>query len=49
VALKKVLFRAEQEGFPITALREVKLMKRVKHANVIEVLGIAVTSGILID
>lgn len=36
VALKKVLSRAEQEGFPITAVREIKLLKHLHHANVID-------------
>lgn len=42
VALKKVLLRSEQEGFPITALREIKLLKSVRHPNVIELLDICV-------
>lgn len=36
VALKKVLNRVEQEGFPITAIREIKLLKNLHHANVID-------------
>ncbi len=35
VALKKIFIRAEQEGFPITSLREIKLLKNVHHPNVV--------------
>jgi serine/threonine protein kinase len=41
VALKKILFRSEQEGFPITALREIKLLKALKHPNVVEILDMS--------
>lgn len=41
VALKKILSRSEQEGFPITALREIKLLKQAKHPNVVELLDMA--------
>eukprot|EP00045_Choanoeca_perplexa_P012600 m.138271 g.138271 ORF g.138271 m.138271 type:complete len:531 (+) comp16067_c0_seq3:196-1788(+) len=35
VALKKVLMKLEQEGFPLTALREIKLMSQLVHPNVL--------------
>lgn len=41
MALKKILSRSEQEGFPITALREVKLLKALRHPNVVELLDMA--------
>ena len=41
VALKKLLSRSEQEGFPITALREIKLLKALKHPNVVELVDMA--------
>uniref|UniRef100_A0A914V526 Protein kinase domain-containing protein n=1 Tax=Plectus sambesii TaxID=2011161 RepID=A0A914V526_9BILA len=40
VALKKILMENEKEGFPITALREVKLLQRLKHPNITELLEI---------
>ncbi|QDS69976.1 hypothetical protein FKW77_002969 [Venturia effusa] len=35
VALKKILMHNEKDGFPITALREIKLLKMLSHNNVI--------------
>jgi len=37
VALKKVLMKNEKEGFPITALREIKILKQLKHPHVLAV------------
>lgn len=45
VALKKILTRPEQEGFPITALREIKQLKLVQHPNVMSLTDIAVAPG----
>ncbi len=35
VALKKIRMDNEKEGFPITAIREIKLLKQLNHENVI--------------
>lgn len=35
VALKKVIMEDEKEGFPITALREIMMLKRLEHPNVV--------------
>jgi hypothetical protein len=35
VALKKIRMDNEKEGFPITAIREIKLLKNLDHENVI--------------
>eukprot|EP00051_Salpingoeca_urceolata_P015478 m.200746 g.200746 ORF g.200746 m.200746 type:complete len:537 (+) comp18409_c0_seq7:390-2000(+) len=35
VALKKVLMKVEQEGFPLTALREIQILKALRHPNVL--------------
>lgn len=35
VALKKIRMDNEKEGFPITAIREIKLLKNLSHPNVI--------------
>ncbi len=40
VALKKVLLRGETEGFPITALREIKLLQQIDHDNVVRLLEV---------
>ena len=34
-ALKKILIDNEKEGFPITTLREIMILKRLKHKNII--------------
>lgn len=40
VALKKVLMENEKEGFPITALREIKILQLLDHQNVINLIEI---------
>ncbi|TKR63088.1 hypothetical protein L596_026965 [Steinernema carpocapsae] len=40
VALKKILMENEKEGFPITALREIKMLQMLKHENVTELIEI---------
>jgi cyclin-dependent kinase 12/13 len=35
VALKKVRLENEKEGFPITAVREIKILRQLSHPNVI--------------
>lgn len=35
VALKKIRMDTEKEGFPITAIREIKLLKNLHHINII--------------
>lgn len=42
VALKKILMHNEKDGFPITALREIKLLKLLSHPNVIRLDEMAV-------
>ena len=36
VALKKIRMDNEKEGFPITAIREIKILKKLRHRNVID-------------
>jgi len=36
VALKKVRMDNEKEGFPITAIREVKILKQLRHNNIVQ-------------
>lgn len=45
VALKKVLMENEKEGFPITALREIKILQLLKHENVVNLIEICRTSS----
>uniref|UniRef100_T1DG48 Putative cyclin-dependent protein kinase n=1 Tax=Cupiennius salei TaxID=6928 RepID=T1DG48_CUPSA len=44
VALKKVLMENEKEGFPITALREIKILQLLKHENVVNLIEICRTN-----
>jgi serine/threonine-protein kinase BUR1 len=41
-ALKKILMHNEKDGFPITALREIKLLKMLSHDNVLKLEEMAV-------
>lgn len=36
VALKKIKMEKEKEGFPLTAIREIKILKALKHEHIIE-------------
>ena len=42
VALKKILVHNEKDGFPITALREIKLLKALSHPNILSLVEMAV-------
>ncbi|CAI6100396.1 unnamed protein product [Clonostachys chloroleuca] len=42
VALKKIIMHHEKDGFPITALREIKLLKLLSHKNVLRLEDMAV-------
>ncbi|RAL08395.1 CDC2/CDK family serine/threonine-protein kinase [Aspergillus homomorphus CBS 101889] len=42
VALKKILMHNERDGFPITALREIKLLKMLSHTNILHLREMAV-------
>jgi serine/threonine protein kinase len=41
VALKRIRVEQEREGFPITALREIALLKRLRHPCIVDLRGIA--------
>eukprot|EP01135_Chromosphaera_perkinsii_P009030 Nk52_evm48s1569 gene=Nk52_evmTU48s1569 len=43
VALKKVLMENEKEGFPITAIREIKILKQLNHKNIVRLIEICHT------
>lgn len=35
VALKKIRLEHEKEGFPITAVREIKILRQLNHKNIV--------------
>ncbi|KAJ1906316.1 kinase subunit of RNA polymerase II carboxy-terminal domain kinase I [Coemansia sp. IMI 209127] len=40
VALKRMRVEMDREGFPITAMREIRLLKQLKHPNITQVLDV---------
>lgn len=42
VALKRILMHNEKEGMPVTALREIKILKALKHPCIVEILDMFV-------
>lgn len=42
VALKRILMHNEKEGMPITALREIKILKALRHPNIVDILDMFV-------
>jgi hypothetical protein len=40
VALKKVRLENEKEGFPLTAVREIRILRQLHHVNVVKLLDI---------
>jgi serine/threonine-protein kinase BUR1 len=45
VALKRILVHNEREGMPMTALREIRILKRLRHPNVIRLMEMAIQPG----
>ncbi|CAB3996867.1 mitochondrial-processing peptidase subunit alpha-like [Paramuricea clavata] len=45
VALKKVMMDNEKEGFPITALREIKILQLLNHDNIVNLIEICRTKA----
>jgi cyclin-dependent kinase 12/13 len=46
VALKKIRMDTEKEGFPITAIREIKILSSMKHENVVNLREIVRSDGV---
>lgn len=42
VATKRILMHNEKEGMPVTALREIKILKALKHPAIVELLDMFV-------
>jgi cyclin-dependent kinase 12/13 len=45
VALKMIRMDNEKEGFPITAIREIKLLSTLKHENIVNLREIVRSKG----
>ena len=45
VALKKVRMDKETEGFPLTAIREIKILQNVNHDCIVSLEDVVVTKG----
>lgn len=45
VALKRILMHNEKEGMPVTALREIKILKALKHPCIVDLLDMIVAPG----
>ncbi|GAA5914013.1 uncharacterized protein JCM6883_007120 [Sporobolomyces salmoneus] len=45
VALKRIRMEAEKDGFPITAVREIKLLQNLRHPNVVDLKEMLVSKG----
>ncbi|VDB85381.1 unnamed protein product [Peniophora sp. CBMAI 1063] len=45
VALKRIRMETEKDGFPVTAMREIKLLQSLRHENVIQLYEMMVSHG----
>jgi CTD kinase subunit alpha len=46
VAMKKIkMERSEREGFPITAIREIRILNALKHDNIVELKEVVMFRG----
>lgn len=45
VALKRIFLHNEKEGFPLTALREIRILKSLDHKNILPLIDMAVQRG----
>ncbi|KAJ7700132.1 kinase-like domain-containing protein [Mycena rosella] len=45
VALKRIRMESEKEGFPVTAMREIKLLQSLRHENVVRLYEMMVSNG----
>ncbi|CAG7849430.1 CTD kinase subunit alpha Short=CTDK-I subunit alpha; AltName: Full=CTD kinase subunit 1; AltName: Full=Latrunculin sensitive kinase 1 [Serendipita indica DSM 11827] len=47
VALKRIRMEGEKDGFPVTAMREIKLLQSLKHDNVVKLHEMMVSKGLV--
>lgn len=47
VALKRIRMESEKDGFPVTAMREIKLLQSLRHPNVVRLYEMMVSNGLL--
>ncbi|KAF9222000.1 Pkinase-domain-containing protein [Gyrodon lividus] len=45
VALKRIRMEVERDGFPVTAMREIKLLQSLRHQNVVRLYEMMVSNG----
>ena len=45
VALKRIRMEGEKDGFPVTAMREIKVLQSLKHPNVLRLIEMMVSKG----
>ena len=45
VALKRIRMESEKDGFPVTAMREIKLLQSLQHDNVVRLYEMMVSRG----
>lgn len=45
VAMKRIRMEAEKDGFPITAIREIKLLQGLRHPNIVNLVEMVVSKG----
>ncbi|GIY46626.1 cyclin-dependent kinase 9 [Caerostris extrusa] len=46
VALKKILTENEKQGFPITALREIRILRLLNHENIVHLIEICIATAL---
>jgi cyclin-dependent kinase 12/13 len=49
VALKRINTEQEANGFPITAIREVKILKALCHSNIVQLKELVTSKGALFN
>ena len=45
MALKRILMHNEKEGMPVTALHKIKILKFMKHPNIMDIVDMLVVQS----